>query len=165
MQSIVVRVLGGMLLAGIIIALYLPFFESFNNESIIHRPLSIISERPNPHQGGHFGGGFYTTYNGFGSVLALFNFGLSALLFILLFRKDSIKTTFNTLLSLFILSHILIFIGMIMAPFILSPSDKMLNGYFLQTICETSLFVLVYKERKRYLSTRVGNSDILDKQP
>jgi len=161
MKPIYIRILGSLLLTGAITSLYLPFFESFT-ESIIHRPLSIISERPNPHQGGLFGGGFYTTYNGFGSIIALFNCVIATLLYMLIFRKTPIKMPFNILLTLFIASHLLIIAGMIMAPFVLSPPDKMLSGYFLQLLCELFLFVLVYRARKRYLSTRASNPDILD---
>lgn len=163
MKPIFARIVGSLLLAGATLALFLPFLESFT-ESIIHRPLSIISERPNPQQGGFFGGGFYTTYNGFGSIIALFNCVITTLLYILIYSKTPIKTPFNTLLTLFIVSHLLIFAGMIMAPFVLTPPDEMLSGYFLQLFCEFSLFLLVYKARKRYLLTRASNPDILDER-
>lgn len=161
MKIIVIRILGGLFFAGMITALFLPFFESFT-EAIIHRPLSIISERPNPHQGGHFGGGFYTTYNGFGSVIALFNIGIALFLFNMLFLTPSKRMVVKVFLTFFLLSHALIFLGMIAAPFVLSPPDKMLSGYFVFTASEIGLFRVVYWLVKRRESVRVSNSDILD---
>lgn len=160
MKPIVFRSLGCLFLTGVIAAFFLPFFESFD-ESIIHRPLSIISERENP-QEGHFGGGYYTTYNGFGSLLALFNFGISIFLFAFLFVQTPKKVFVNTLLALFLLSHLLVFIGMILAPLVLTPAITLLLGYFVLTIFEIGLFKLVYMRIKRVTSVHLSDSDLLD---
>lgn len=158
MKPILARIVGGLLLAGVISAIYLPFFESFSYDSTIDSSFSVISERPNPHQGGHFGGGFYVIRNGFGSIIALFNCGIGVLLFIILFLTPSKRALVNLLLVLFLFSQLLMLIGMIAAPMVLSDPDKMLAGYFLMMACEIGLFRLVYRRIKHHHSIRVRKS-------
>lgn len=128
------------LLACVLLSLFLPFFESFQR-AIIHSPAFVINIRPNPQQSGFFGGGYFTTYNGFASPIAWFNVIIS-ILFVAFAQKisSSIKIL-RALLILFILSNVLHLVHIIAAPFLLSPSDTLLIGYFLMTFAETGLYV------------------------
>lgn len=164
MKSARLKLFGSVFVVLAIAAVFLPFIQSFGNQSIVHRSLSILHVRPNPHQGGMFGGGFFYTYNAFGCLPGLFNAFLSLVVFGLLFIRQLKKAVARMALAAAVLSHLLIFLNMVIAPFMLSDPDKLLIGYVLLTLAETGLFLLLFRHTE-IPSRSFSNPDLLDEKP
>lgn len=147
------------LLAILLSSLFLPYFETFNS-AVIHSQNLVMSTRPNPQQSGFFGGGYFTTYNGFASPIALFNVVISILPVVYARKIYSSKRVLTLLLMLFILSNLLHVVHMIAAPLLLSPSDTLLIGYFLMNCAETGLFILAYRQNHQNRSKE--SEELLD---
>lgn len=160
MQQHLPKILAGLILISLFFAITLPHYETMTDGMEDETP-SYIRQYPNPDQsGGFFGGGFYTTYNGLGSVFALMNTGICILLFVLLFVKKVQKRFVNSLLILFIGSHLLIFLGNHFAGYFLSDPDKLFAGHYWLMIGEICLFTIVYYTKNFSVKRKV--MDVLD---
>ena len=142
-KTLYYKLLGILFLLGILSALFLPFFQT-ETDGMQREPYKFISQYHEPD-------GFLTTYNGFGSLTAILNACWSVLLVLIgfLFRIRS-KPLVLTGLILCLLSHLLLLLDQIIAPYLLSEPDKFLGGYFLFTISEIGLFVCLFKIVKRH---------------
>lgn len=160
-NPVISRTYGCLFLVCILISLFLPFFES-SRPSILPFGFAEIGQHPKPQQNGFPGGEYATTYNGFGSLAAVFNTIISGLLVILLFLSHFQKTMLNTLLGLFLISNGLIFADMLISPSLLSPSDTLLGGYYIFIVSEIGLFVLAYNRLKRLQPEKRSRIDLID---
>lgn len=133
-----------LILTLIVSCLFLPYFEStyFGNE------FAIISIREKGHAGGFFGIETYYLYKGFGSQHAIFNVALSSIAFLLFFINGLGKILFRIFLTLFILSHITLFVQNFTAGYLLSPPDTYKIGFILLVVSEIVLFILISKFSK-----------------
>jgi hypothetical protein len=143
---------GILFLIGILSALFLPFLQT-ETDGMQREPYRFISQY-------HTQDGFLTTYNGFGSFCGILNAGLSALLVLISFlfgikSKPLVLTGF----ILCLLSHLLLLLDQIAAPYLLSEPDKFLGGYFLFTLSEIGLFFCLFKTVKRNKSS---SDELLD---
>lgn len=138
-----------LLLCGIVFSLFLPFYETFQ---CAHLPFEGIelSSRPNPQQGGFFGGGFYTTFNGFGSIYALFNTIISGILVSAVISDKNFRSLLRVLRFLFIGSLLwLVLLNYCVHPSMLTPPDDQLSGFYLLTGSEIGLFIVASRISKR----------------
>jgi hypothetical protein len=147
-MSTSLKIICTLLLVGILVSLFLPFYETFQYAYLPFEGIEI-SSRPNPDQGGFFGGGFYTTFNGFGSIYALFNTVISGILVSAVISGNNFRSLWRVLCLLFIGSLLwLVFLNCCVHPSLLSPSDNQLTGFFLLTGCEIALFIVTHKLSK-----------------
>ncbi len=143
-------ILAALILISLFYAFTLPHYETLT-DGMEDESQSYISQYPNPDQsGGFFGGGYYTAYNGPGSLIALINLGICTFLFILLFIKKVQKRLVNILLLVFLITRLLTFLSAILAVYFLSEPDKLLVGHYWLLIGGICLFSIVYYTKKFY---------------
>lgn len=144
------KLIAGLILISLYYAITLPHYETLT-DGMEDESRSYINQYPNPDQsGGFFGGGYYTVYNGLGSLIALINLGISTFLFILLFIKNVQKRLVNILLLVFLITRLLMFLSNFLAIYTLSEPDKLLVGHYWLLIGEICLFSIVYYTKKFY---------------
>lgn len=137
-----------LLLVGIVASLFLPFYETFQYAYLPFEGIEL-SNRPNPQQGGFFGGGFYTTFNGFGSIYALFNAFISGILVSAVISGKNFRSLLRVLRLLFMGSLLwLVLLNYCVHPSMLTPPDDQLGGFYLLTSCEIVLFILASRISK-----------------
>lgn len=149
------KILAGLILASLFYSLTLSNYQTIT-DGMEDESSSFISQYPHPDQsGGFFGGGYYTTYNGLGSIFALTNIGICTLLFIVLLLKKVHKRFVNILLFIFIGSHFLTFLGNYFAGYLLSEPDRLFIGHYWLMIGEICLFTIVYYTKNFYVKRKV----------
>lgn len=137
------KLLGIIFLLGILTTLFLPFLQT-ETDGMQREPYRFISQY-------HTQDGFLTTYNGFGSWSAILNACWLTILSIIVFLLGiKSRPLVLTGLILCLLSHLLLLLDQISAPYLLSEPDTLLKGYFLFTVFEIGLFVCLFKIVKRH---------------
>lgn len=142
--------------------MFLPHFEVLT-DGLMDESFSFMSEYPNPDQsGGLFGGGYYTTFNGFGSLSAILHALISSILTIMLVNQRLIKAIIKVLFFLMIILNVLSMLDMVMAPAFLDDSVKLKIGFYVLRILELTLFYFAYVELNRLQKTKIESSDFID---
>lgn len=143
-------------------SLFLPQYETLT-DGMMDDSFSFMSEYPNPDQsGGFFGGGYYTTFNGFGSLSAIFNIVISFSIIILLFNERLSKKKLLFLFILMIISLILSVLDIIIAPVLLNEPDVLKIGFYTVRLLEMVLFYIAFVELKQLHKIKVKSLDLID---
>lgn len=118
-----------------------------------------ISQYPNPDQsGGFFGGGYYTTFNGFASLNAILNVFLSLITALLIFFPGLTKKMLIAPLIIGIILFVLKILEIVIAPYLLSESDDLLSGFYILRICEIGIFWLVFSKAAKNTSEIISDN-------
>jgi uncharacterized membrane protein len=124
---------------------------------------SFMSQYPNPDQsGGLFGGGFYTTFNGFGSLNAILNVICSFFIMIMLLLESLSRKTLRYLFIFLIILLFITLIEIIIAPFLLSDPVRLKSGFYILRIMEVALFYVAYVNVKKLDKTEIEKVDLID---
>lgn len=162
MKKSFVKILSVIIFIIICCSLFLPQYETLT-DGMMDDSFSFMSEYPNPDQsGGFFGGGHYTTFNGFGSLSAIFNIVISFFITIMLLNKTISRKILLVLFILMIISLLLSLLDVVIAPALLSEPDTFKIGFYIVRLLELILFYLAYAKYKQQNTTKVERANLLD---
>lgn len=148
------KIISVLLLLTIICSLFLPHFESLN-DGMLDESISYLSKHPNPDQsGGLNGGGYYVTYNGFGSLNTIWNTVCSLIITLLIMTEKVTKQLLVYLFIFVIILFVLSIVEIFSAPFFLMETDSLKSGFYVLRILEVTLFYIAF--------TSVKNPDITE---
>lgn len=143
-------------------SLFLPQFETLT-DGMLDDSFSYMYQYPNPDQsGGFFGGGYYTTFNGFGSFVSILNVLISFFIMIMLLNERLSKKNLLSLFIFMIVLHLLSFSEVLMAPFLLSEPIRFKVGFYILRIMEMALFYFAYANIKYLHKTKIERADLID---
>ena len=143
-------------------SLFLPQYETLT-DGMLDDAFSFLSQYPNPDQSGGFsGGGYYSIYNGFGSLNAILNVICSFLIMIMLLNKRLSRKILRYLFILMIILQLLSLIEIFIAPFLLSEADTFKSGYYILRIMEVALFYIAFVYVKDLDKTKIERADLID---
>ncbi|MBR9859584.1 hypothetical protein GYB22_02310 [bacterium] len=149
MKKSFIKLVSVMIFVAICCSLFLPQYEVLT-DGMLGDSLSFISQCPNPDQsGGLFGGGYYSTFNGFGSLNTILTVVISFLITIMLFNERLSKRLLLSLFFLMIILHVLSLLKIIIAPFGLQEPDTLKIGFYAVRLLELVLFYFAFIELKR----------------
>lgn len=135
------KIIGAVCLTGILSSLFLPFFQTIT-DGMQKETYRFVNQYQTME-------GFLTTYNGFGSLFAIFNTCWSTLLFALMILFNIRSKPILFLGALFYaLSQLFMLLDQLAAPFLLSAPDKLLTGYATLSFFEIALFICLFQLAK-----------------
>lgn len=124
---------------------------------------SFISQYPSPDQsGGFFGGGYYATFNGFGSINTILTVIISFFITIMILNERLSRKLLVSLIIFMIILYLLSLFEVIMAPFLLSEPDRLKIGFYTVRILEMALFYFAFVELKQLRKTKIESADLID---
>jgi hypothetical protein len=126
----------------IIYSLFLPHYQTLT-DGMFHDSFSFCNQYPNKKEG-FFGGGYYTTFNGFGSLNAILNVICSFLVLMMLLFERLTRKNFRYLFVLIIILQLLSLLEIITAPLLLNEPDSLKSGYYILRILEVGLFCIAF---------------------
>ena len=142
-------------------SLFFPQFETLT-DGMLDDSFSFMGEYPNPNQGGFFGGGYYTTFNGFGSLNAILNALCSCLIMILLLNERLSRKTLRYLFILMIILQLLSLFEYMIAPFLLNEPDNLKSGFYILRIIEVAMFYFAFVYVKDLDKAKIKRADLID---
>lgn len=142
-------------------SLFLPQYETIT-DGMLRDSLGFISQYPNPDEGGLFGGGYFTTFNGFGSLSAILNVICSFIIMIMLVLEELSLKIFKSLFILIIIFHLLSLLDIVIAPYILQDPSTLKNGFYILIIMEMALFYVAFVYVKQLPKTKNFSTDLID---
>lgn len=143
-------------------SLFLPQYETLT-DGMLSNSFSYMSQYPNPNPSGGFsGGGYYATFNGFGSLNAILNVVIALFITIMLFFERSSRMMLISLFILMITLHLLSLLDIIIAPFLLNEPDTLKIGFYALRLLELTLFYLAFIELKKLRKSKIKSSDLID---
>ncbi|TSJ46526.1 hypothetical protein [Fluviicola chungangensis] len=162
MKKSFIKILSITIFIFICCSLFLPQYETLT-DGMMDDSFSFMSEYPNPDQsGGFFGGGYYTTFNGFGSTSAILNTVVSFFITIMLLNGRLSRKVLLFLFILMMITLLLSLLDIVIAPTFLNESDKLKIGFYALRVLELALFYFAYAELKRLHKTKIERSDLID---
>lgn len=141
---------------GMVGSVFLPFYAS-TSDGVFYSHFVVLGSYQKQED-------YFSIYNGFNSLFALFNLCSSLIIILLTFiLKTSIRTKAVILLSILICSLILITLGTVTSGLMLSPSDRLLPGFYIMVICEVIILVWLFNLASHQKeSSKRGTDEILD---
>jgi|SRR5690554_386061 len=162
MKKSFIKILGITIFIIICCSLFLPQYETLT-DGMMDDSFSFMSQYPNPDQSGGFsGGGYYTTFNGFGSTSAILNIVVSFFITIMLVNERLSRKILLFLFILMLMTLLLSLLDIVIAPAFLNESDRLKIGFYVLRISELALFYIAYVEFKRLHKTKIERSDLID---
>lgn len=162
MKKSSIKILSVIIFTIICCSLFLPQYETLT-DGMMDDSFSFMSEFPNPDQSGGFsGGGYYTTFNGFGSLSAMLNIMISCSITIMLLIERLSRKILLFLFIFMIISLLLSFLDIVNAPALLSEPDTLKIGFYTVRLLEMVLFYLAFIEFKQLHKTKIERADLLD---
>lgn len=126
------------LFTGMIISIFFPFYAS-TSEGLFFNRYTVMGEYIKNED-------YFSIYNGFNSIFALFNITCTFIIILLFFLANlKLRSLAIILTSIFICSLIMVGIGQIASGFVLSPPDNLLSGFYILLICETLILICIFK--------------------
>lgn len=144
-------------------SLILPHYETIT-DGILNNSISFISQFPNPDPSGFFGGGYYTTFNGFGSLNTIINVVISFFITIMLYKEKLSRRILLYLSILMIVLHLLSILDIIIAPFLLNESDTLKIGFYTVRLLELVLLYFAFVQVKELQIRNTESSVLADDQ-
>jgi hypothetical protein len=162
MKKSYIKLVSVIIFIAICCSLFLPQYEALT-DGMSGDSFSFMSQYPNPDQsGGFFGGGYYATFNGFGSLSAILNVVIAFFITIMLFIERSSRMMLLSLFILMIILHLLSLLDIIIAPFLLYEPDTLKIGFYAVRLLELALFYFAFIELKKLHKTKIKSSDLID---
>lgn len=141
-------------------SLFLPQYETLT-DGMLDDSFSFVSQYPNPDQsGGFFGGGYYTTFNGFGSFNTILNVIISFFIIIMILIKRLSRKILLSLFMLMIVLHLLSLLELIIASYLLNEPDALKIGFYILRIMEVALFYFAFVNYKQLHKTKLERADL-----
>ena len=162
MKRISLKVVSVICFIVICCSLFLPQYETLT-DGMLDDSFSYMSQYPNPDQsGGFFGGGYYTTFNGFGSFMSILNVLISFFLMIMLLIDRISRKNLVSLFIFMIVVHLLSFSEVLFAPVLLSEPIRLKVGFYFLRIMEMALFYFAFAKIEYLHKTKIERADLID---
>lgn len=143
-------------------SLFLPQYETLT-DGMFDNSFSFLCQYPNKDQsGGFFGGGYYTTFNGFGSINAILNVLFSFSIMIMLVSENLSRKNLNYLIIIIALLQMHSLFDLIAAPYFLNEPDVLKIGFYILRIMEAALLYLAYFIIKELPIPKIELTDLID---
>ncbi len=143
-------------------SLFLPQYETLT-DGMLDEAFSFLSQYPNPDQSGGFsGGGYYSIYNGFGSINTILTVIISFFITIMILNERLSRKLILSLIVFMIILYLLSFLEVIMAPFLLSDPDRLKIGFYNVRLLEMALFSFAFIELKQLNKAKLERTDLID---
>lgn len=140
------KIFAFLLFVGVICSFAFPFYES-STDGMTGESFMIEGLRKDEE-------GYWTTFNGFGSLFAYFNALLSAILLCVILAGNDSYLIPRTVLWLHLGSHLLVLMGNCVAGTMLSPPDNLLQGYALLSVCVAALLACAFVAAQQQRNSR-----------
>ena len=143
-------------------SLFLPQYETLT-DGMLDDLFSFMSQYPNPDQsGGFFGGGYYTTFNGLGSLNAILNVIISFFIMIMILNERISRKFLLSMFIFMIILHLLSLFELILSPLLLYEPDTLKIGFYILRIMEMALFYFAFVNDKQLLKIKIEREDLID---
>lgn len=129
-------------------SLLFPHYEILTHGKL-DESFSLVSQFSNPHQSGFSGGGFYITYNGFGSITSMLNVLIIFFILIMQLSEKLSRKTLKLMLNIFIVMNLAFFFVNMISPFFLSEPDSFKISFYLSMLLEIAFFYFSFAQIKR----------------
>lgn len=162
MKKSSIKLLSVITFIAICCSLFLPQYETLT-DGMLDDSFSFMSQYPNPDQsGGLFGGGFYTTFNGFGSFNTILNVLFSFFIMIMILNDRISREILLSVFILMIILHLLSLAEIIIAPYLLREPDTLKIGFYIIRIMEMTLFYFAFVYVIQLHKTKIKRTDLIN---